>query len=130
MKRNSVMAGYYIFYFAAVGIYLPFLPLFLTRSNMNSVHLIVLLQISQSISFALFYLAGVEYLNLLLPSHLQGSAQSAFNAVSFGISAMVGTVGAGWLIRVGEVQLMYRASALLTVGGIILALSFLEIDKQ
>ncbi|MHB8074123.1 MFS transporter [Desulfosporosinus fructosivorans] len=94
-------------------------------SVVQDYHLIVLLQISQSLSFALFYLAGVEYLNLLLPPYLQGSAQSAFNAVSFGISAIVGTVGAGWLIRVGDVQLMYIISALFTVGGIILALYFL-----
>jgi MFS family permease len=99
-------------------------------SVVQDYHLIVLLQISQSLSFALFYLAGVEYLNLLLPPYLQGSAQSAFNAVSFGISAIVGTVGAGWLIRVGEVELMYRISALLTVGGIILALRFLVKDKK
>jgi len=94
--------------------------------------LIVLLQISQSLSFALFYLASVEYLNLLLPPYLQGSAQSAFNAVSFGISAIIGTVGAGWLIRVGEVPLMYRISALLTVGGIILALriGFYSVKKE
>lgn len=89
-------------------------------------HLIVLLQLSQCISFALFYLAGVEYLNLLLPPYLQGSAQSAYNAVNFGISAIVGTVGAGWLIRVGEVDLMYRVSALLSVAGIILALIFIK----
>lgn len=94
-------------------------------SVVQDYHLIVLLQISQSLSFALFYLAGVEYLNLLLPPYLQGSAQSAFNAVSFGISAIVGTVGAGWLIRVGEIQLMYQISALLTVGGIIFAMIFL-----
>ena len=95
-------------------------------SVVQDYHLIVLLQISQSLSFALFYLAGVEYLNVLLPPYQQGSAQSAFNAVSFGISAIVGTVGAGWLIRVGEVQLMYQISALLTVGGIILALRYLK----
>jgi len=98
-------------------------------SVIQDYHLIVLLQISQSLSFALFYLAGVEYLNLLLPPYLQGSAQSAFTSVSFGISAIVGTVGAGWLIRVGDVQLMYRMSALLTVGGIILALYFLKKDS-
>jgi MFS family permease len=89
-------------------------------------HLIVFLQITQSFSFTLFYLAGVEYLNIILPSYLQACAQSAFNAVSFGFGAIVGTVGAGWLIRVGEVQLMYRVSALLTAGGIILALCFLK----
>lgn len=98
-------------------------------SVVQDYHLIVLLQISQSLSFALFYLAGVEYLSLLLPPYLQGSAQSAFNAVSFGISAIVGTVSAGWLIRVGEIQLMYRVSALFTVGGIILTLLFLKKDK-
>ena len=46
-------------------------------SVVQDYHLIVLLQISQSLSFALFYLAGVEYLSLLLPPYLQGSAQSA-----------------------------------------------------
>ncbi|KJS84285.1 MFS transporter, partial [Desulfosporosinus sp. BICA1-9] len=45
MKRNSVMAGYYIFYFAAVGIYIPFLPLFLSHSNLNSLEIGVLMSV-------------------------------------------------------------------------------------
>ncbi len=98
-------------------------------SQIQDYRVILVLQFTQCLSFALFYLAGVEYLNSLLPAYVQGSAQSAFNAVSFGISAIVGTIGAGWLIRVGEVQLMYRVSALLTVIGIILVLLFLKSDK-
>lgn len=98
----------------------------LVYSFVQDYHVIVLLQIFQCISFALFYLAGVEYLNLLLPAYLQGSAQSAFNAVSFGISAMVGTSGAGWLLEMGNIGLLYRVSALLTVGGVIIALTFLK----
>jgi MFS transporter, PPP family, 3-phenylpropionic acid transporter len=90
-------------------------------SFVQDYHLIVIMQISQCVSFALFYLAGVEYLNLLMPVYFQGSAQSAFNAVSFGISAIVGTSGAGWLIRIADIYLFYKVSALLTVGGIILA---------
>ncbi|HBW37992.1 MFS transporter [Desulfosporosinus sp. BICA1-9] len=95
-------------------------------SQIQDYRIIILLQITQCLSFALFYLAGVEYLNTLLPAYVQGSAQSAYNAVSFGISAIIGTVGAGWLIQVGEVQLMYRVSALFTVVGIILVLRFLN----
>ncbi|WP_207642500.1 MFS transporter [Desulfosporosinus sp. I2] len=98
-------------------------------SQIQDYRVILMLQFTQCLSFALFYLAGVEYLNSLLPAYVQGSAQSAFNAVSFGISAIVGTIGAGWLIRVGEVQLMYRVSALLTVIGIILVLLLLKSDK-
>lgn len=43
---------------------------------------------------------------------------------------IVGNVAAGWLISVGEIQLMYWMSALFTVGGIFLALCFLGKDKM
>jgi PPP family 3-phenylpropionic acid transporter len=95
-------------------------------SRVQDFRIIILLQITQCLSFALFYLAGVEYLNSLLPTYVQGSAQAAFNAVSFGISAIVGTFGAGWLVRVGDVQLMYRVAASLTAVGIILVVCFLK----
>lgn len=95
-------------------------------SQIHYYPIIILMQFSQCLSFALFYLAGVEYLNSRLPAYVQGSAQSAFNAVSFGISAIAGTVGAGWLIRMGGAQMMYRVSALLTAIGIGLLLSFLK----
>lgn len=97
-----------------------------TYSFLENYQLIIFLQITQSLSFALFYLAGVEYLNVLLPSYLQGSAQAAFNAVSFGMSAMVGTLGAGWIIRVSDVHVMYGISALLSFSGMLLAAMVLK----
>lgn len=99
-------------------------------SQVQDYRVIILLQITQCLSFALFYLAGVEYLNSLLPAYVQGSAQSAFNAVNFGISAIIGTIGAGWLIRIGEVQMMYRVSALLTAIGVLLVVHFLIKDRM
>lgn len=77
------------------------------------------LQISQSLSFALFYLAGVEYLNILVPTHLQGSTQSLFNAVSFGVSAIIGTNGAGMILQQANVHSLYIVLGLSNILAII-----------
>lgn len=83
--------------------------------------LITLLQVSQSISFALFFLAGVEYLNSLLPPYLRTSAQSIFSATAFGFSALIGTFGGGWIIKVSDSGTLYLVLSGFVLVGVLLS---------
>jgi len=75
---------------------------------------IVAAQITQSVSFALFYLAVVEYLASLVPPQLQSSAQGLLQAVTFGLSAIIGAAGGGWLLKAANWQALYLSMAALT----------------
>jgi len=72
-------------------------------------------QVMQSVSFALFYLAVVEYLASLVPPHLQSSAQGLLQAVTFGLSAIIGAAGGGWLLKAANLQALYLSMAAVTV---------------
>jgi len=83
--------------------------------------LIAFLQVFQSISFALFFLAGVEYLNSLLPIYLRTSGQSIFSATAFGFSALIGTLGGGWIIKVSDSGTLYLVLAGVVLLGVLLS---------
>ncbi len=83
----------------------------LAYAYFHSYPIIVLLQVAQSLSFALFYLAAVEYLTKLVPRELRSSAQSLLQSVGFSVGAIVGSVGGGWLVQHGGVAVLYLMMA-------------------
>ncbi|MHB1651807.1 MAG: MFS transporter [Desulfitobacteriaceae bacterium] len=87
---------------------------------------IVMIQLSQSLSFALFYLATVEYVTLLVPVQLQSSTQSLLQATSFGVSAIVGSLGGGWLLQHASLRAFYLTWAVMVLVAVLGAFSFLD----
>lgn len=87
---------------------------------------IVAIQVSQSLSFALFYLAAVEYLTKLVPIQLQSSAQGLLQATSFGISAIVGSLVGGWFLQHASLPTFYLTWAAMALLGALGALFWLD----
>lgn len=78
---------------------------------------IVWIQVSQSLSFALFYLAAVEYLARLVPANLRSSAQGLFQAAAFGVSAVLGAAGGGWVLKHSNLSVLYMSMAAAALAG-------------
>lgn len=78
---------------------------------------IVLVQATQSLSYALFYLAAIEYMAKLVPSNLRSSAQGLFQSVAFGLSAVLGAVGGGWFLKHGDFYFLYLIMAITALAG-------------
>jgi len=91
---------------------------------------IAFLQVTQSVSFALFFLAGVEYLNSLLPIYLRTSAQSIFSATAFGFSALIGSFGGGWIIKISDSGYLYLVMAGVVLIGVLLSRRLLINDTN
>lgn len=66
-------------------------------SLMTSPALIMALQLSHSISFGLYLISSVAYADSLAPEGLAATAQSLLVAASFGLGAMIGSLGGGVL---------------------------------
>ncbi len=80
-------------------------------ANIRSYPIIVFFQLTQSVSFGLFYLAAVEDMTRLVPAGLRSSAQGLLQAVGFGVGAIVGSAGGGWLLEHSGMGVLYIAMA-------------------
>lgn len=101
----------------------------LAYAYIQSYPIIVFLQLVQSLSFALFYLAAVEYLTKLVPRELRSSAQSLMQGIGFGVSAIVGSTVGGWLVKTGGIFILYIMMAILSGLGALGSLIWLR-DKS
>jgi len=86
----------------------------LAYAYIQSYPLVVFLQLTQSLSFALFYLAAVEYLTKLVPHELRSSALSLMQGICFGVSAIVGSTVGGWFVKTGGIFILYIMMAIVS----------------
>jgi len=100
----------------------------LAYAYIRSYPIIVFLQLAQSLSFSLFYLAAVEHLTKLVPHELHSSTQSLMQCIGFGVSAIVGSAAGGWLIQTGGIFMLYTMMALLS--GLGAAGSFIWLQNE
>jgi len=78
--------------------------------------LILLVQATQGISFALFYFSGITFVSQVAPSELQVTGQGIFGAVfTFGLSGIVGSLLGGLIFDVLGVSVMYGIAGLISI---------------
>lgn len=79
-------------------------------------------EVIHGLSYALFIVAAVEYVNMLVPSAWRATGQSLFWASYFGAGAILGNTWAGFLYDRMNIQTMYQVN-----GWIILTVSLIAI---
>jgi MFS transporter, PPP family, 3-phenylpropionic acid transporter len=78
--------------------------------------LALLVELSHGLSFSLFLVASVEYVNTLVPGEWRATGQSLLSTAYFGVGGMLGNAWGGFLYDRLGIQMMFRVnSALLLV---------------
>ena len=72
--------------------------------------LAMVVELSHGLSFSLFLVASVEYVNRIVPSTWRATGQALFWAAYFGAGAILGNTWAGYLYDRFGVQQMFRAN--------------------
>ncbi|MEW9671038.1 MFS transporter [Ammoniphilus sp. 3BR4] len=90
--------------------------------------LVSYLQLFHGLTFAIYYLASLQYLYRLIPEELQSTGQTVFAAVFFGIAGIVGSIIAGWIFETYNGQVLYAAMSGMTLIG--LALVFITMLRN
>ncbi len=75
--------------------------------------LAMLIELSHGLSFSLFLVASVEYVNRIVPSEWRATGQSLFWAAYFGLGSILGNLWAGLLYDQWGVQAMFRINGVL-----------------
>jgi PPP family 3-phenylpropionic acid transporter len=80
----------------------------------DSPFLITILQLSQGITFGLFWLVALQTAISVIPNHLRGTGQALITSVSFGIGGAIGGTGGGWIFDQFGSSAMYFLMAVMT----------------
>ncbi|OLS37625.1 MFS transporter [Alkalihalophilus pseudofirmus] len=81
------------------------------------------LQLTHGISFGMFYIAAFQYVNKLIPEHLQATGHVLFITTFFGLSGIFGSLFGGWMIDGFGLKALYfclGGSALIGVAGLMI----------
>lgn len=87
--------------------------------------IISVLQVTQGVTFALFFVASMEYISLIVPDEVKATSQTTFAAVFGGIGGIIGSLVGGMLLDRLSPNLAYFASSLISLCSIIVAASIL-----
>jgi MFS transporter, PPP family, 3-phenylpropionic acid transporter len=92
---------------------------------------ISILQITQGVTFALFFVASMEYISLIVSEEVKATSQTTFAAVFGGIGGIVGSLAGGMLLDRLTPNLVYFASSFVSLLSIFVAASILfRVTKQ
>ncbi|MFC0560445.1 MFS transporter [Halalkalibacter alkalisediminis] len=65
------------------------------------------LQILHGLTFGIFYLAAFQYINKLIPEHLQATGHVLFITVIFGVAGIIGSLLGGNIIELTSISTLY-----------------------
>jgi PPP family 3-phenylpropionic acid transporter len=90
---------------------------------------IVLIQLTQGPSFALYLSGIVYYIYSLAPAELKSTAQTMAASLSFGLSGIIGSFGGGWFIDNFGLKQMYFLGMLASILTSLLFLASFSIEN-
>lgn len=68
-------------------------------SLISSPYILSILQISQGLTFGLFWLIAMQMAVRSIPEHLRSTGQALLTSVCFGVGGAIGGTGGGWVIE-------------------------------
>ncbi|RNB71611.1 MFS transporter [Brevibacillus invocatus] len=86
---------------------------------------VVYLQITQGITFVIFYTASIQYLYRIIPEEWKATGQTVLAVLFFGLSGIVGSIAGGWVFQMLGGSYLYWAMAFFSFAAFLYSL-FLE----
>jgi MFS transporter, PPP family, 3-phenylpropionic acid transporter len=83
----------------------------------DSLPLLVLLQLSHALTFGAYHSLAVYYIQQYFPGSMQGRGQAFYNAAAYGVGGAIGSLGSGYLWQhVSPEAVFYAAAAAAFLG--------------
>jgi PPP family 3-phenylpropionic acid transporter len=100
-------------------------------SLIDSAWMITILQLSQGLTFGLFWLVAMQMAVRVVPEQLRSTGQSVLASVCFGIGGAIGGTGGGWVFDHWGSSIMYQLMAAITLFAVLLIfLSHVYIQRR
>lgn len=72
---------------------------------------VVYLQLTQGVTFVIFYTATIQYLYRIIPEEWKATGQTVLAVLFFGISGIIGSIAGGWVFQQFGGAALYMAMA-------------------
>jgi len=89
----------------------------LTPLLVDSLPLLVLLQLSHALTFGAYHALAVYYVQQYFPGSLQGRGQAFYNAAAYGVGGSVGSLGSGYIWQHVSPEAVFYSAALAALAG-------------
>jgi PPP family 3-phenylpropionic acid transporter len=89
----------------------------LTPLVVDSLPLLVLLQLSHALTFGAYHALAVYYVQRYFPGSMQGRGQAFYNAAAYGVGGSVGSLGSGYIWQHISPEAVFFAAALAAFAG-------------
>lgn len=94
---------------------------FFLDSLCTSWEMVVLVQVLQSLTFTLYAISGLHFLNRILPPGVKTSGITLY-AASGGLGSFFGNIGGGVFLQKGSIFMLYRIIAFIAIAALCIAL--------
>lgn len=102
---------------------------FLLDALCTDYRLVIAVQVLQGITYPLFIMSSLQYLNRILPSKLRTSGITLYSAVGGGIGGFIGNYGGGLLLENISIFGLYRILAACSFGAMVVIMYLALKDK-
>jgi MFS transporter, PPP family, 3-phenylpropionic acid transporter len=89
----------------------------LTPLVVDSLPLLVLLQLSHALTFGAYHALAVYYVQRYFPGSMQGRGQAFYNAAAYGIGGSVGSLASGYIWQAISPEAVFAFAALSALAG-------------
>lgn len=93
----------------------------LTPLLVDSLPLLILLQLSHALTFGAYHSVAMYYVQKLFPGSLQGRGQAFYNAAAYGVGGVIGSLGSGYLWQHVSPEATFFAAAGAALLGAVIA---------
>lgn len=81
---------------------------------------LIVLQAGHSITFAVFWIAAIQYLVRLVPEEFGSTGQAILSSIFLGLAGIMGGLGGGWVMEMWGRTALYNISAVICFVGALL----------
>ncbi|WP_245947445.1 MFS transporter [Bacillus taeanensis] len=96
----------------------------------SSPSIVTFLQVSQGITFGLFWLIAMQMAVRTVPDHLRSTGQALLTSICFGVGGAIGGTGGGWTLDHLGSQTLYQLMAGMTFAASVLIFLFYRYNQM
>lgn len=93
----------------------------LTALAVESMPVLILVQISHALTFGAYHATAMHYVQRLFPAALHGRGQAVYNGVAYGVGGSIGSLGSGYLWGALSPEAVFLSAGLVALLGFAVA---------
>lgn len=103
--------------FNVLNLYIAAVILYILRMFLSSIspshYMVIGIQLMQGITYPLYLVAAMEYVNIIVPDKIRASGITLLSSLGFGLGALIGNFGGGYILQYRDPFFLYSIMTLI-----------------